>query len=235
MSRWATGSRSPGGCEDLSSGRSFSFCVTFVVLWGPIFVAVPGAGGAKWIVVGGYSVGRGGARGFFLEAMMKEQRKYSYFGRWRWRNWGIGRVEDGRTRAQGSRDDVPAWASDDATPNPEDIEDIPDPCLVVSRQQINETKLEKIQFVWKEIKCRLKYRWIAKENMINWAPKSQKVDRRSGVRGARITIPPTPIPTPTIVLQDECRHSRKTIPMAHRRTKSQSLHLPNPRSTNSSK
>jgi hypothetical protein len=41
-----------------------------VVLWGPILVAVPGAGGGKWIVVGGYSVGRGGARGFFFVAML---------------------------------------------------------------------------------------------------------------------------------------------------------------------
>jgi len=58
------------GVVALSSGRSFSFCVTFVVLWGPILVAVPGAGGGKWIVVGGYSVGRGGgASGFFLVAM----------------------------------------------------------------------------------------------------------------------------------------------------------------------
>jgi hypothetical protein len=54
----------------LSSGRSFSFWVTFVVLCGPILVAVPGAGGGKWIVVGGYSVGRGGARGFFFVDMM---------------------------------------------------------------------------------------------------------------------------------------------------------------------
>lgn len=54
----------------ISSGRSFSFWVTFVVLWGPILVAVPGAGGAKWIVVGGYSVGSGGASGFFFDAMV---------------------------------------------------------------------------------------------------------------------------------------------------------------------
>jgi len=33
-------------------------------------VAVPGAGGGKWIVVGGYSVGSGGAVGFFFEAMV---------------------------------------------------------------------------------------------------------------------------------------------------------------------
>jgi hypothetical protein len=55
-----------------SSGRSFNFWVTFVVRWGPILVAVPGAGGGKWIVVGGYSVGNGGGmRGFFLLAMVR--------------------------------------------------------------------------------------------------------------------------------------------------------------------
>ena len=83
MSRWARASRSPGVplwarpvevlvvVLALSSGRSFSFCVTFVVLWGPILVAVPGAGGGKWIVVGGYSVGRGGGtNGFFFVAMV---------------------------------------------------------------------------------------------------------------------------------------------------------------------
>jgi len=40
-----------------------------VVLCGPILVEVPGAGGGKWIVVGGYSVGRGGATGFFFVAI----------------------------------------------------------------------------------------------------------------------------------------------------------------------
>ena len=83
ISRWARASRSPGVplCARpvagvvmvvaLSSGRSFSFCVTFVVLCGPILVAVPGAGGGKWIVVGGYSVGRGGGtNGFFFVAMV---------------------------------------------------------------------------------------------------------------------------------------------------------------------
>jgi len=33
-------------------------------------VAVPGAGGGKWIVVGGYSVGRGGATGFLFVVMV---------------------------------------------------------------------------------------------------------------------------------------------------------------------
>jgi hypothetical protein len=33
-------------------------------------VAVPGAGGGKWIVVGGYSVGRGGATGFRFVAIV---------------------------------------------------------------------------------------------------------------------------------------------------------------------
>ena len=41
-----------------------------MVRWGPILVAVPGAGGGKWIVVGGYSVGRGGGAGFFLVDML---------------------------------------------------------------------------------------------------------------------------------------------------------------------
>jgi hypothetical protein len=81
MSRCATGSRSTAasGCGvTLSSGRSFSFCVTFVVLWGPILVAVPGAGGGKWIVVGGYSVGSGGARGFFFVAMLIQIRESTW-------------------------------------------------------------------------------------------------------------------------------------------------------------
>ena len=74
MSRCATGSRSPAegcGVVALSSGRSFSFWVTFVVLWGPILVAVPGAGGGKWIVVGGYSVGRGRTEGFRFAAIIQ--------------------------------------------------------------------------------------------------------------------------------------------------------------------
>jgi hypothetical protein len=73
MSRWATGSLSPVTVCGLSSGRSLSFCVTFVVLWGPILVEVPGAGGGKWIVVGGYSVGSGGIAGFFFVAIPEEE------------------------------------------------------------------------------------------------------------------------------------------------------------------